>query len=133
MKLITRDTDYAIRSLMYIAKSDKKIISVAEIEKELNLPRPFLRKILQLLQKKGVLKSIKGNRGGFLLAISPHRIFLSDLINIFQGPITLTECFLKKATCPDVNECPVRKKMKNIEHMVVSELKQISIFSLLEC
>ena len=96
MKLITRDTDYAIRALMYIASAGDGVVSVAEIEKKLGLPRPFLRKILQVLQKQGVLRSIKGNRGGFLLAVPAKKIILADLIEIFQGKITFTECFLKK-------------------------------------
>ncbi|MCK5580459.1 MAG: Rrf2 family transcriptional regulator [Candidatus Omnitrophica bacterium] len=133
MKLITRDTDYAIRALMYIASAGDGVVSVAEIEKKLGLPRPFLRKILQVLQKQGVLRSIKGNRGGFLLAVPAKKIILADLIEIFQGKITFTECFLKKKECPDTRKCSVRKKIKNIEKTVVSELKQITIASLLEC
>ena len=133
MKLITRDTDYAIRALMYIASSKNDIVPTAEIEKKLGLPRPFLRKILQILQKKGVLKSFKGNKGGFLLAVPAKKIFLADLMKIFQSKITFTECFLKKKVCPNIKKCPVRKKIKNIEKTVVSELKQISIDSLLEC
>ena len=133
MKLITRDTDYAIRALMYIANSKKEIVTATEIEHDLKLPRPFLRKILQILQKEGVLKSIKGNKGGFLLAISTKEIFLSDLINIFQGKITLSECFLRKDLCPNIRKCSIRKKIKSIEKKVVSELKRISIASLSGC
>jgi len=133
MKLITRDTDYAIRALMYIAGSKKDIVTASEIEKKLGLPRPFLRKILQTLQKEGVLQSIKGNKGGFLLAMPAKKIFLSDLMKIFQGKITFTECFLKKKVCPNIEKCSVRKKIKNIEKKVVSELKQINISSLVEC
>ena len=133
MKLFTRDTDYAIRALMYIASSKKDIVTAVEIEGKLKLPRPFLRKILQLLQKGGVLKSIKGSKGGFFLAFSPEKISLISLIRIFQGKITFTKCFLKKKICPNIKKCSVRRKIKNIERTVVAELKQITIASLLEC
>ena len=133
MKLITKDTDYAIRALMYIASSKKVIVTVSEIEKELRLPRPFLRKILQILQKAGVLKSTKGNKGGFALARFPKEIFLADLIEIFQGEISLIDCFLKKKSCSQVKKCSVRKKIKGIEKIMVAELKDITIASLLEC
>ena len=56
MKLITRDTDYAIRALCFIARFKKKIVSVSELVKVLKIPRPFLRKILQTLNKKRILK-----------------------------------------------------------------------------
>ena len=55
MKLITKDTDYAVRAIMYIAGSDKKIVSTAELMENLRLPRPFLRKILQVLVKHRIL------------------------------------------------------------------------------
>ena len=133
MKLITRDTDYAIRALILISESKKTFLSTTTIQQELDLPRPFLRKILQILQKSGVLKSIKGNKGGFLLAVSPKNISIADLIEIFQGKITLSDCFLKKEICPEIGTCNIRKKIKNIEAGVVSNLQKITIASLLKC
>ena len=57
MKLITRDTDYAIRALSCIAADKEKVYTVTELTKSLDVPRPFLRKILQILNHKGLLKS----------------------------------------------------------------------------
>ncbi len=130
MKLITRDTDYAIRAIMYISGMNGEIVSAADIQNELGLPRPFLRKILQILQKEGVLESVKGNKGGFRLARPAKSISLVDLIEIFQGKISLAECLLKKKPCPDVKKCIVRKKIKGIEKLLVSELKKIIISEL---
>ena len=59
MKLITRDTDYAVRALIFIIKQKKEVISVNKLINNLKLPRPFLRKILQVLNKKGILNSAK--------------------------------------------------------------------------
>ncbi|MBI5400456.1 Rrf2 family transcriptional regulator [Candidatus Saganbacteria bacterium] len=130
MKLITRETDYAMRALVYMARPKNSLVSVAELIKELKFPRPFLRKILQTLKRRRVLKSHKGKRGGFLLARPPEKIFLVDLIGIFQGPIELDECLFKKKLCPDVNVCLLRKKLQKIEAEVVAQLRSISIGSL---
>ena len=64
MKLITRDTDYALRALIRIAVSGKQVVSVSELVNELAIPRAFLRKVLQKLTKHSVLISVKGNQGG---------------------------------------------------------------------
>jgi len=133
MKLITKDTDYAIRAIMYIAESGNKIVSVREIEQDLNLPRPFLRKILQMLQKGGVLKSVKGNKGGFSLIIPAKKISLVDVITIFQGDVSFTDCFIKKKPCSAIAKCVIRKKIKTIEESVKSELKKITIDSVIKC
>jgi len=85
VKLITRDTDYALRAVIFMAKGEKGVFSVAELSKELKMPRPFLRKLLQVLRKKGILGSRKGREGGFWLALPAGKIFLMDLWRIFQG------------------------------------------------
>jgi len=131
MKLITRDTDYALRALFYIARHKERIVPASELVRELKIPRPFLRKILQLLNKKGILKSHKGQGGGFLLEVSANKIFLVDLIKIFQGPFHLNECAFKKLICPNIKKCSLKEKMDRIERYVVSQLKCITVKSLL--
>ncbi|MDD5015309.1 MAG: Rrf2 family transcriptional regulator, partial [Atribacterota bacterium] len=80
MKLITRNTDYAVRALCCIAEQKQKVISTDRLVKSLEMPRPFLRKILQALTKEGLLNSSKGKDGGFSLAISPKEITLIDVM-----------------------------------------------------
>lgn len=132
MKLITRDTDYALRALSFIAEQDEKIVTVSELVKELKIPRPFLRKILQLLNKKGVLKSHRGIGGGFLLTKPADKILLVDLMEIFQGPFSLNECLFKKIICPNMNKCALRKRIDKIEEQVALELETVSIASLMK-
>ena len=127
MKLLTRDTDYAVRALCYIAKQKEKLVSVTELVKALNIPRPFLRKILQLLHKKRVLKSYKGPKGGFSLSYPAEKIFILDLIEIFQGHFSLNECLFKKNICPNIDSCNLKKRITNIERHVIKQLKPVSI------
>jgi Rrf2 family protein len=130
-KLINRNTDYAVRALCLMAKEKERVVSVPEFVKRLKIPGPFLRKILQILNREGLLVSQKGKRGGFILALAPERIFLKDLIEIFQGPLKLNECLFKKIICPEKNICALKKKIDSIERRVVSELKSVTIGSLL--
>ena len=131
MKLITRDTDYAIRAICFMAENEKEITSVSELVRKLKIPRPFLRKILQALNKKGVLSSFRGKSGGFKLRRRPRDIFITDLIKVFQGPIELNRCIFKKKLCSSVDRCILREKVGEIEQRVVSELGLITVESLL--
>ncbi|MDD2688732.1 MAG: Rrf2 family transcriptional regulator [Candidatus Omnitrophica bacterium] len=131
MKLITRDTDYAVRALTYIANHKDKTISVSELVEALRIPRPFLRKILQILNKKRILKSLKGQGGGFNLAITPDKIFIADLMEIFQGPLKINECIFKKRICPGRNLCILKMKIDTIEDYVIKQLRSISLEVLL--
>ena len=130
MNLITRDTDYAIRSLCCIAKKKKALVSVNELVAELKIPRPFLRKILQILNKKGILRSYKGKGGGFILKKPLSKISVGDMIRIFQGPVKLQEHLFKGHICPSIKRCALKKKIDAIERHVVSELSSISLSSL---
>lgn len=130
MKLITRNTDYAVRALCFMAEQREKIISVSELARELKIPKPFLRKILQTLHKKKLLISYKGQGGGFSLASSPSNIFLVDLMEIFQGHLELNRCVSDNRICPNMKTCQLRKKMEAIEKHVASELGSLSIASL---
>lgn len=132
MKLITRDTDYALRAVCFIAGKEDELVSVADLVKELKIPRPFLRKILQVLNKKKILKSYKGRGGGFLLGRPAEKIFLIDLIKIFHGPPKLNECLFKKLPCLNRKTCALKKKIDRIEKRVISGLQSITLSSLLE-
>ena len=132
MKLITRNTDYAVRALCCIAEQEKNIVSTDQMVQNLQMPRSFLRKILQILNKKGLLNSYKGKGGGFTLALPPEKISLIDVMKIFQGPIRLNECKFKKSDCPYTSDCLLKKKIDEIEKEVVIKLKVITIASIIK-
>jgi len=132
MKLITRDTDYAVRALCFIARKKDELTPVTELVKMLGVPRPFLRKILQILTKAGVLRSHKGLGGGFRLAKRPCEIFLVKLMETFQGSTKLNKCFLKKRICPKRSSCCLRKRIEKIEKTMLDELRTITIEGLIK-
>lgn len=130
MKLITRNTDYAMRALCYMTSQKKDSVSATELVEALAIPRPFLRKILQILTAEGMLDSCRGQGGGFALSRSPEKIFITDLIRIFQNSIQLNECVFKKKLCPNRVTCMLKKEIDQIEKSVTGRLSQISIASL---
>ena len=131
MKLITRNTDYAIRALCYLARQEQKSVPVSEMVAALKIPRPFLRKLLQTLSTEGILNSFKGQAGGFALAKNPAEIRLTDLIRIFQGTVELNECIFKKKLCPNRSTCKLKREIDAIEKDVFKRLSVVSIGSLL--
>jgi len=136
MNFIARDTDYAIRALLFIAigakKNPKTKTTVDEIVKKLRLPERFLRRILQKLAKNKILSSYKGKDGGFSFLKSPEDVSLADIIDIFQGKLDITNCLLKGKACPNIKICVLRRKIKNVGQSVNIEFKKITIASLLK-
>ena len=130
MHLLARSTDYAVRALVYMAKDDDKIVSTADLNRALGLPRPFMRKTLQILQKAGYLSSVQGVGGGFKLDMDPAKIRLIDLMTIFQGQISLGDCLFKKKICADVKTCPLRKEIKSMESLLLDRLCRLTLADL---
>ena len=133
MNLLSKHTDYAAQALLHIAGQDPLTpVSAAQISARLGLPRPFMRKILQQLQLAGLLISTKGNKGGFALNKAPEQIMLTELIELFQGKISLSECLFQKKICPNRKTCPLREKLLGIETAVVRELAGVSLAELMK-
>jgi Rrf2 family protein len=132
MKLITRNSDYGIRAVCFMACEKGRMVPVPELVKKLSIPRPFLRKILQVLRKKGIVRSYKGIGGGFKLARGAEDIRLVELVAAFQGPLKINECIFKKELCPNRARCALKKKIDGIEKYVVSELNSITINDLMK-
>jgi len=131
MKLITRNTDYAMRALCFITQQKRAAVSVTEMVAALRIPRPFLRKIVQVLSGEGILRSVKGQGGGFSLGKRPEDVRLTDLIRIFQGTIQLNECIFKKKVCPRRGTCALKHEIDGIEKEALARLHKVTIASLI--
>jgi Rrf2 family protein len=118
--------------LCYIARRGDCVVPVTELSENLKIPRPFLRSILQTLRKKRILESFKGKQGGFKLAKHPGKILLTDIVHAFQGPLNLNRCITRSGPCPDIRNCPLKKKLRGLEEYISAELKSVSLQSLLD-
>src|SRR5512135_1502464 len=96
---ITRETDYAIRCVYYLAGKKSGVTMVDEISKEMNIPKSFLAKILQKLAKASLVKSYRGVKGGFELSRAPEEISLLGVIEAIQGPVAMNICALDSSLC----------------------------------
>lgn len=132
MKLLTKDSDYAVRALQYIAQNKNGSVSSSELSGNLRISWSFLRKILFILQKNGIVKSIRGRLGGFNLIAKPDGIYLLDVIKMFQGQLSLTSCIINGKACQHIDYCVLRKKLLLLERKIIDELKDVTLKSLID-
>jgi len=132
MKLVTKKIHYAIKALLYIAKNPTKVISVNELVKKLNMRKAFLRRILQVLSKEGILRSLKGSGGGFLLNIKPDKIHVIDIVSIFRDDTDIFSCLFERDICPQPSRCLLMQEMKKIETQLNKALRRLTIGKLLK-
>lgn len=132
MKLITQNVHYAIRSLIYFAQYPDRVVSVNELAKKLNMRKPFLRRILQILSRNKILKSLKGKDGGFILKMPPSRIQVISIMEIFQNKINIMEYLPERSICLYPNECKLMVEIKDIGKKLHNTLRSITIAALLK-
>ncbi|OQB73679.1 MAG: HTH-type transcriptional repressor NsrR [candidate division TA06 bacterium ADurb.Bin131] len=130
MRFITKDSDYAVRALVCIAKS-RDFVSAREISAKTKIPLPFLRRILRKLAEENIIESKEGVSGGVRLKQNPHLIQLEKIVHIFQGDIKISDCLFRNKACPNRKTCTLRNKLKNIEKEIKKEFKKITIASLI--
>jgi Rrf2 family protein len=130
MKLLTKESDYAIRAIVHLARRRDGYVSSREISRSEKIPLAFLRRIFQPLVKRRLLESREGVSGGVRLKARPEDIRVVDIIEIFQGSIQLSECMFRKKICSNRRSCVLRKRIQAIEALVTRELGDITIAGL---
>ncbi|HMQ60877.1 MAG TPA: Rrf2 family transcriptional regulator [Flavilitoribacter sp.] len=124
---------YGIRAALYLAAHEPgRKSGVKEIASQLNVPAPFLAKLLQQLAKEGVISSIKGPGGGFFMSPANLNGSLSEVINCIDGLDPLNACILGLPACSHKHPCPLhaqafayRQGLKfQLEHQTIKDLAQ---------
>ena len=130
MHIINRCTEYAILSLLQMASTDA-VASAQGLSDHLGLPHPFLRGILRTLKTNHIIGSKRGQKGGFILKKQPRDISVLDLVNIFQGPLSLTECSVTKE-CSRSGGCAIRYELESVETDMIERLQGTTLQTFLD-
>lgn len=120
---ITRQADYAIRAVMYLAQlgPDQKA-ATSQIAEAQGIPLSFLAKIVAQLSVAGLLSTMRGARGGVTLARPAEEISLLEVVEAIDGPIQLNECVNGYRDCP-VEDCGMQSVWKAAQGDIVNRLE----------
>jgi Rrf2 family protein len=129
--LVTRETDYAVRTVLYLARDSSRMASVTEVARVMHIPKSFLAKILQRLVRSHILASMRGVKGGFMLARKPSEISLLDILESIQGPTGINVCAIDSRRCRFSAACSVHPVWVEIRKEVERRLKKQTIAKLL--
>jgi Rrf2 family protein len=129
MLKINRQTDYAVRVLLALAKvGEGARLSTANIQQEMLIPRAFMTRIVAQLSRHGLLNTFPGRDGGLMLPRPATQITLKDVVEAFEGPILLSACLQVKGEddCPFQTVCPVRPKWGRVQVAMLREMASIT-------
>jgi len=123
--MLSNSCRYGIRAVIYIASQPRESgkTGIKQISRDLELPTPFLAKILQQLAKQKILNSSKGPHGGFSLMKDPRKITLLDIIKTIDGEDLINNCVIHGKPCKSVDKqkelCPVHEEYNTVRNSLI--------------
>jgi Rrf2 family protein len=116
--VLTRKSKYGLKALLVLAKEYKRgPVLASELAEREGIPEKFLQGILLELKRRGIVRSKRGQGGGYQLARDPASVNFGEVIRVLEGPLALTPCVSQTAyqrceECADEWTCGVRLVMK---------------------
>jgi Rrf2 family protein len=133
MEVVRRNTDYALRAMVYLAGHyGDSLASARELSQKGYIPYQLACKLLQKLHKARLVKSCMGPKGGFRLSRALSKINLLEIITAIQGKVNLNRCLLRKNICPHQKDCKVRMKLAELESLINTYLGSITLDELVK-
>ncbi|MEO7597415.1 MAG: Rrf2 family transcriptional regulator [Opitutus sp.] len=138
MKL-SKKGEYALRSLISLgiaAEVGRSLVQVSEIAENEQLPVKFLEQIMQALKDDGLVSSVRGKFGGYLLGKPAKEITIGQIVRLIDGPLAPIGCVshtaYSKCTCPDETHCGLRMLMLDVRNAIAGILDRYTLADVVE-
>lgn len=121
---LTKQSDYGVRAVLHLAMlSYGEVVQTKEIAASEDIPRKYLPSIIRILARAGLIRTLRGNQGGVMLARPPEEINLRDVIEAVEGPIALVSCMTGPNQCERESNCILIPVYGNLQELIVSQLE----------
>ena len=132
MKLSTR-TRYGIRAILQLANYyGKGPLQIRTIAKQENISAKYLEQLMPILKSARLVRSIRGAKGGYILAKAPNQIKLSDVFNCLEGTVTTVECVENENYCARAADCVTRQVWTQLQQAITNVLQSITLQDLVD-
>ena len=126
----SKTTEYALRILSYISLDEYKLYSATELSEKLDIPYRYLRKLMNILSKQGLLNSIQGKQGGYKIAKNLSDITLFEIVNATEDYSKENQCFFGFQECPLQNRCSMHNKLGEVRDQTKKKKKNTSLLDI---
>lgn len=126
MKLSTKGR-YGVKAMVDLAiHYGDTPVSIKTISKRQNISEYYLEQLFSPLRKAGLIKSIRGAQGGYVLNKTPDQIKVSDVMYVLEGPIEIAEC-IEGVECNNVDCCATRLLWEKIKNSIDEVMESITL------
>ncbi len=128
--MFSKTCEYGIRATIFIASQSYQgyRVGLKDIAKKIDSPEAFTAKILQVLSRDNIIKSIKGVGGGFEIPKEKMKdITMAQIVNSLDGDRVFTGCGLGLTQCSEDHPCPMHDKFKSIRNDLAFMLENTNL------
>jgi Rrf2 family protein len=126
----SKKTDLAIHGMWLLTLRHPELILISDMAKKLSVSESYLAKVFQKLAGKGLVRSVRGKRGGFTLAHSPAETSLADVVNAVDVDDGLYRCLGKQRGCESRGECVVHETFTKAKEAMLHALAPLTLAEL---
>jgi Rrf2 family cysteine metabolism transcriptional repressor len=127
MKISTK-IRYGARAMLELASHyGEGPIELKEIANKENISLKYLEQVIIPLRTAGLLKSVRGSKGGYALAKPPSEICLNEMVEILEGPLSLIECLHDPKICQRVPTCVTREIWKEVSDAINGIFRSVTL------
>ena len=131
MRVSTRGR-YGLRAVLDLAERyGGSPVLMSTLAERQRLSRKYLHTLLTSLKSAGLVRSVRGPGGGFVLARSPARITLREILLAVEGPLSLVDCVAEREACDWTRRCTARRVWRDLSGLIEDALGKVSLESLL--
>lgn len=127
MLRIGKLTDYATVVLAILAQDPTRHRAANELAERTRLSGPTVSKVLKELQRAGMVDSTRGAHGGYRLAREPELITAAQILDVFEGPIAITECSGAQSRCGIELSCRVGGAWQRVNAAIRRALEDVTL------
>ena len=131
MLKLSKKTDYAIILLTHLGELSAPV-SAQKIAEHYQLPYPMVANILKLLVSSGLIKSTRGQHGGYVLARPAENIILSEIIKVTDNPFTLVECAHDEELCKVQKCCPTKRTLVTLHNKIQQFIEETTLAAIIK-
>jgi len=127
MKMSTRGR-YGLRAMLELARcfGDEPLMMGTLAERE-GLSRKYLHALLTGLKSAGLVRSVRGAGGGFVLARDPSEIKLNEVLSALEGSLCLVDCVADKERCDRAEQCTARPLWQELSGAIENVLDNVTL------
>ena len=132
MKLSTR-TRYGIRAILELAENyGNGPLQLRVIARDQGVSVKYLEQLIAMLKAAGIVRSIRGSKGGYILAKQPGQVKVSECFQCLEGPVITTECVKDESFCERTNDCIARQVWTEVQEAVMGVLQSMTLQDLVD-